>query len=129
MLNISKGNHKRFKPDLAPLIDVVFLLLIFYMLTFAIPGQGLDVKLPQGSSFHDDNEKPLSIRISLENSIRVGEKTTNLQGLEALLISEFAIRPNKTVIVQSDDKIKYDTFIRVFDLARRAGAQSFSLVM
>ena len=43
MIEISKPERDRFQVDLAPLIDVVFLLLIFFMLTFAVAGQGLDL--------------------------------------------------------------------------------------
>ena len=129
MLNITKGNHKRFKPDLAPLIDVVFLLLIFYMLTFAIPAQGLDVKLPQGTSSNATAEEPLVIRINSVDDIRVGDKQTNLQGLMKILEFKIAGRGNKSVIVHTNDKTLYDIFVRVFDMARQAGASDFSLVL
>jgi len=129
MLNITKGNHKRFKPDLAPLIDVVFLLLIFYMLTFAIPAQGLDVKLPQGVSSESPEEAPLVIKIHRADDIQVGRQSTDLKNLMAILESEIIGRRNKDVIVHTDDKTLYDVFVQVFDMARRAGASNFSLVM
>jgi len=129
MLNINKGNHKRFKPDLAPLIDVVFLLLIFYMLTFAIPSQGLDVKLPNGTSSHSAEEMPLVIRINQANNIQVGSQSTNLENLKDILKSEIAGRNNKAVVIHTHDKTLYDIFVQVFDFARQAGASDFSLVM
>ena len=49
MLNLSPTKVKRYGIDMTPLIDVVFLLLIFFMLTFAIQGQGLSISLPQAS--------------------------------------------------------------------------------
>lgn len=129
MLNISKGNHKRFKPDLAPLIDVVFLLLIFYMLTFAIPAQGLDVKLSNGTSSNTPEEMPLVIRINQADDIRVGDQSTDLKGLMKILKSEITRRSNKAVVVHTDDKALYDIFVQVFDMARQAGASDFSLVL
>ena len=48
MLDLFPSHKKRFEIDMAPLIDVVFLLLIFFMLTFAIQGQGLAISLPDG---------------------------------------------------------------------------------
>ena len=129
MLNITKGNHKRFKPDLAPLIDVVFLLLIFYMLTFAIPAQGLDVKLPNGTSSNTPEEMPLVIRINQADDIQVGDQSTNLKGLMTILQSEITRRSNKAVVVHTDDKALYDIFVQVFDMARQAGASDFSLVL
>jgi biopolymer transport protein ExbD len=61
MLQLAIKKKGRFKTDMAPLIDVVFLLLIFFMLTFAVPGQGMDVNLPNGVAESNDNEPMLSI--------------------------------------------------------------------
>ena len=129
MLKITKGNKKSFKPDLAPLIDVVFLLLIFYMLTFAVSGQGLGVTLPQGSSSNSKEEIALTIKINGIEDIQVGERRTNLSELESMLKAEIVSRKNKAVIVETNNLVKYDIFVRVFDLARQAGAKNFSLVM
>jgi biopolymer transport protein ExbD len=129
MLKITKGNKKPFKPDLAPLIDVVFLLLIFYMLTFAVSGQGLGVKLPQGSSSYTKEEIALAIKINGIEDIQVGEIRTSLSELESMLKTEIESRKNKAVIVETNNLVKYDIFVRVFDLARQAGAKNFSLVM
>jgi len=129
MLNIAKENRKRFKPDLAPLIDVVFLLIIFYMLTFAVAGQGLGVKLPQGTSSNNNDEKPLTIKIYREDDIRIGDKSIDLNNLKEFLQLEIAGRKNKAVVVHTSDKTRYEIFIKVFDLAQQAGASKFSLVM
>jgi len=129
MLNITKGNKKRFKPDLAPLIDVVFLLLIFYMLTFAIPAQGLDVKLPNEASPNTPEEMPLIIRINQIDDILVGDQSTDLKNLMTILQPEITRRRNKAVVVHTDDKTLYDIFVQVFDMARQAGASDFSLVL
>lgn len=129
MLNIAKGKKKPFKPDLAPLIDVVFLLLIFYMLTFAISGQGLNVNLPIESSSISSEEVPLSIQINGVRDIRVGKKITTIDELSAVLELEIERRKNKAVVVETNKAVEYDIFVQVFDLAREAGAKSFSLVM
>jgi biopolymer transport protein ExbD len=129
MLSIGRENHKRFKPDLAPLIDVVFLLLIFYMLTFAIPGQGLEIKLPSGSTSAEQIDKPLSIKMLSSSEFLVDGKKAELRELEALLKTEIDKRSLKTVVIHANDKAKYKNFALVLDLARLAGAKNFSLVM
>ena len=128
-MNIGKENHKRFKPDLAPLIDVVFLLLIFYMLTFAIPGQGLEIKLPPGSTSVGQVDKPLSIKMLSSSEFLVDGKKAELRELEALLKTEIDKRSLKTVVIHASENTKYENFTLVLDLARLAGAKNFSLVM
>lgn len=129
MLNIGQKKQKRFKPDLAPLIDVVFLLLVFYMLTFAIPGQGLEIKLPPGSNSAEKIDKPLSIKMLSSSEFLVGTQKADLKGLEGLLKNELNKRTLKTVIIHANEKTKYENFALVLDLARLAGAKNFSLVM
>ena len=99
------------------------------MLTFAIPAQGLNVKLPNGTSSNAPEEMPLTIRINKADVIQVGDQSTDLKGLMEILQSEITRRSNKAVVVQTDDKALYDIFVQVFDMARQAGASDFSLVL
>ena len=62
MLDLFPSKKKRFEIDMAPLIDVVFLLLIFFMLTFAIQGQGLAISLPEGEETQKE-EKDIIVKI------------------------------------------------------------------
>ncbi len=127
MIDISKPERERFQVDLAPLIDVVFLLLIFFMLTFAIAGQGLDVSLPQGESEIAQEEPDLIIRIEKDGSILLGNRNVLLESLAEELESELQERRNKLVVLESHDNTRFDLFTRVLDLARKSGAKEFSI--
>ncbi len=128
MLLIEK-QKKRFKTDLAPLIDVVFLLLIFFMLTFSVSGQGMDLSLPNGGSDEAENAPPLIVVIDHLGTIRIGEDVVALENLTSSLRQALKIRKSQTVSIQVDNKILYDLFVQVFDRARLAGAKNFSLAM
>jgi biopolymer transport protein ExbD len=127
MIDIRKPERERFQVDLAPLIDVVFLLLIFFMLTFAIAGQGLDVSLPQGESEIAQEEPDLIIRIEKESSILLGNRKVLLESLAEELESELQERRNKLVVLESHDNTRFNLFTRVLDLARKSGAKEFSI--
>lgn len=127
MIDIRKPERERFQVDLAPLIDVVFLLLIFFMLTFAIAGQGLDVSLPQGESDIAQEEADLVIRIEKDGSILLGNRNVLLESLAEELEIELQERRNKLVVLESHDNARFDLFTRVLDLARKSGAKEFSI--
>ena len=129
MLQIEIKKKGRFKTDLAPLIDVVFLLLIFFMLTFAVSGHGLDLTLPNGDSTENQDESLLAVVIDSEGVIKVGDEIIALEELTPYLRTELTKRSNKTVSIQVDDKTLYDLFVKLFDMARLAGAKDFSLNM
>ena len=129
MLQLKKRKKKRFKVDLAPLIDIVFLLLIFFMLTFALPGQGMNLNLPNESSLISPNQSQLVVRISHTGIISINDETVELGSLMGKLSKMLEHRSKKSVSIETADKTIYDLFVSVLDIARRAGAKEFSLIM
>ena len=73
MLDLFPSKKKRFEIDMAPLIDVVFLLLLFFMLTFAIQGQGLSISLPEGEETQNE-EKDIIVKIARNNNLHRNNK-------------------------------------------------------
>ena len=129
MLNLSQTNVKRYGIDMTPLIDVVFLLLIFFMLTFAIQGQGLAISLPQGAKSEQENaEKELIVKINQDDSLHLNDKQITIDSLSDTLEEQLQNRTNKLVIIDSAPRVKYGLFAQVLDLSREAGAENFSII-
>ena len=129
MLNLSQKNVKRYGIDMTPLIDVVFLLLIFFMLTFAIQGQGLTISLPQGAETEQKNEeKDLIVKINQDDSIHLNDKHIMIDSLRDTLEELVQSRSNKLVIIDSGPRVKYGLFAQVLDISREAGAENFSII-
>jgi biopolymer transport protein ExbD len=129
MLNLSQTNVKRYGIDMTPLIDVVFLLLIFFMLTFAIQGQGLTISLPQGAETEQKNaEKDLIVKINQDDSLSLNDKHIKIDSLRDALEELVQSRTNKLVIIDSGPRVKYGLFAQVLDISREAGAENFSII-
>ncbi len=128
-MKIIKYKKNQYKLDMAPLIDVVFLLLIFFMLTFAIQGQAMDIKLPQGQSTSNPvQQKDITIRISASGDLLLDNSPVTLEKLVDELKVKLASRTDKLVKIEPDKKAKYKQFAIVLDYARVAGAEDFSIV-
>ncbi len=112
---------------MAPLIDVVFLLLIFFMLTFAIQGQGLAIRLPEGAETQK-MEKAVVVKIDRNNNILLNDKPISIDSLGSVLGEELLSRSGKRVVIDSAPKVKYNLFAQVLDVSREAGAESFSII-
>jgi biopolymer transport protein ExbD len=114
---------------MTPLIDVVFLLLIFFMLTFAIQGQGLTISLPQGAETEQKNaEKDLIVKINQDDSLSLNDKHITIDSLRDALEELVQSRTNKLVIIDSGPRVKYGLFAQVLDISREAGAENFSII-
>ena len=127
MLDLFPTRRKRFQIDMAPLIDVVFLLLIFFMLTFAIQGQGLAVSLPEGEESLKV-EKDIIVKIDRNNNIRLNGRPIQIDSLRGVLKEELLSHSGKLVVIDSAPKVKYELFTRVLDVSREAGAENFSII-
>ena len=127
MLNLFPSRRKRFQIDMAPLIDVVFLLLIFFMLTFAIQGQGLAISLPEGEET-EKVEKDIIVKIDHNNKIYLNDRQIEIDSLGAALGEDLLRRSDKMVVIDSAPRVKYELFARVLDVSRAAGAENFSII-
>ncbi len=127
MLDLFPSRRKRFQIDMAPLIDVVFLLLIFFMLTFAIQGQGLAISLPEGEET-EKVEKDIIVKIDRNNKLYLNDRQIQIDSLGAALGEDLLRRSDKLVVIDSAPKVKYGLFARVLDVSREAGAEHFSII-
>ena len=127
MLDLFPSQKKRFQIDMAPLIDVVFLLLIFFMLTFAIQGQGLAISLPEGEET-EKVEKDIVVKIDRNNKLYLNNRQIEIDSLGAALGEDLLRRSDKLVVIDSAPKVKYGLFARVLDVSREAGAENFSII-
>jgi len=129
MVQLEIRKKQRFKSDLAPLIDVVFLLLIFFMLTFALPVQGVNLDLTNESSTIVSDESQLIVRIDNMSVITINDEVVVLGSLVNELREKLKYRNDKSVSIETSDKTKYDLFVSVLDKVRLAGAKELSLIM
>ena len=127
MLDLFPSQKKRFQIDMAPLIDVVFLLLIFFMLTFAIQGQGLAISFPEGEET-EKVEKDIIVKIDRNNKLYLNDRQIQIDSLGTALGEDLLRRSDKLVVIDSAPKVKYGLFARVLDLSREAGAEHFSII-
>ena len=127
MLDLFPSHKKRFEIDMAPLIDVVFLLLIFFMLTFAIQGQGLAISLPDGEETQKVG-KDIIVKIDRNSNLLLNDKPIELDSLRSALAEELSTRSDKLVVIDSAPKVKYNLFAQVLDVSREAGAENFSII-
>ena len=127
MLDLFPSRKKRFQIDMAPLIDVVFLLLIFFMLTFAIQGQGLAINLPEGEET-EKVTKDIIVKINRNNKLHLNDRPIQIDALGDALGQDLLKRSEKLVVIDSAPKVKYELFTRVLDISREAGAENFSII-
>ena len=114
--------------NMAPLIDIVFLLLIFFMLgSKFIADQGIKIKLPAAESAAAQNNKNLSIFIAREGTITINNREVKPESLEEELNRHLDGMYEKNIIIRADREIPLDLAVQVMDASKKAGADGVTI--
>ena len=116
--------------NLTPLIDIVFLLLVFFMLTaHFVRDEGLPIELPEAASAHAlDNNEPVEVVISSDGRITHHGKLVVPEQLQATLTALLATKLEKRVVIRGDAEAGLGDSVKVLDAARLAGATGIDIV-
>ncbi len=115
--------------NLTPLIDVIFQLLIFFMLTSSFIYPALDMKLPRADSEKISSEaQQLVISVDKENRIYLNCEEVSEADLERILRTKLPSVEKHAVFFRADRETPYERFTQIMQTATRAGARSFNLI-
>jgi biopolymer transport protein ExbD len=116
--------------NLTPLIDIVFLLLVFFMLTaHFIENQAIDIKLPQASSAKPiEDDQYVEIVLTPEGELMMGGKAIAKEELEQVIRGELHAPGKDFVRLRGDHESNFGMAVHVMDAARKAGAKSLDIL-
>ena len=111
------------RPDLTPMIDVVFQLLIFFMVTavFAIT-PGLDIKLPEAEEAQAPEKENLFIVVDQDGNMKLNHQSVTFANLKDKLQEKRNLLDNTTlIIIQGDERATHGQIVQIMDIARQVG--------
>lgn len=102
--------------DLTPLIDVVFMLLVFFIMTTTFSRPVLDIILPKSETAENPSNRPkeLLIGVKADGSLHHNDKPVSKEELPALLDS----MPESLLNLHVDEKAPFEAFVGVVDIVR-----------
>ena len=121
--------RKQIGLDVTPLVDVIFLLLIFFLLTTTfVTSPGIPIDLPTAAS-DPQAKKPKFIEISLtaKHQVYVQGVLIPKASLQAQLRKEKKQNGELTVLIRADNKARHEMVVYLMDQARRAGLTKLSI--
>lgn len=128
-MSFKRKKREEIRVELTSMVDVVFLLLIFFMIsTTFVESQGIVVALPTANS-EKIQQSPEEVKIYLEQSgrIHLDEHLITFSDLEAHLASYAEQAATTTFILMADKKAQHGRVVELMDAARRAGFQKLAI--
>ena len=128
-MKVQLPSHKKARIEMLPLIDIVFLLLVFFiyaMLSMAVH-RGLPVELPLSTTAEIDKQLTLSVSVEADETIYVDKERVALEHLTEALRSKADRIREPGVLIFADRSLQYQMIYNVLDKIRQAGLSRISL--
>ena len=108
---------------LTSLIDIVFLLLIYFLLTtnFMVD-EGIKIKLPQARAAVPQTEETITVYVDAQGRAFLGEEEISLDRLFDRIKEKIGGREDELVVVRADRAVILNKAVKVMDIAKAAGA-------
>ena len=126
--NLPRRKQKDVGIDMGPLMDIVFILLIFFVATSSFTREtGVDVTKPQAQSASQLEKENLLIAITREGTIHMNERQVDLASLQDILKQSLAKAPDREAVVIADKESETGVLVQVIDMCNLAGVKKVSI--
>lgn len=118
-MNIRGRNKVSPEFNMSSMTDIVFLLLIFFMLTSTlVTTNALDLVLPKAKGKTDSN-KSISVSINKDLQFFIDKKLIDETNLEQELLTALGTQENKAIVLRAEEGVPIEKAVSVLDLANR----------
>ncbi len=131
MINITaarRASRQSLELNIAPLIDMVFILLIFFLVTTSFVREtGVDVQRPSATTAVSKDRATLLIAVTADDQIYVERSLIDIRALRIHVERALAENPEGSVVIVADRDSRTGTAIQVMDACRQAGAEDVAI--
>ena len=127
-MEFRRGRKPEVTINIAPLVDVVFLLVIFFAVsTTFLESAGLQLELPESSSTAERDARSLTVFLAADGEISFAGETVSADDLAERLGASLAESEEKIVVLRADTRTEHGRVVRLMDLIRAAGAEALTV--
>lgn len=121
MIEVRRRRSVPLEPEIAPLVDVVFILLLFFVVTASFADLGISLALPEAETAAAQDPRVLVVSIDADGRVYAGRVEVPLDRLRDVLEQRRAEVPDGELALRADRAAPYGTFVTVLDRARSVG--------
>ena len=128
-MNFSRARRVEPVVDVTPLIDIIFQLVLFFMVsTTFVTAPGIEVDLPRSSADSVLREQDdLSIWIAADGAVYVDDRPVDFAGLQAAMDAAAQKNPGTLIMLKADREVDHGRVVAVMDAARTRGLTQLAI--
>ena len=124
-----KSLYEEQELNMTPLIDCVFLLLIFFMVTTVfLHTKGLEVDMPAQSEATEEKKKDINVLVDRDGKIQIKGEDVRPTALAGRLVAAMEEANNENIIIQADGECAQKHVVFVVDRAKEVGVEGIAFV-
>ncbi len=122
-------SHKVPDLNIIPMIDIMFFLLVFFMLStmYMVDLKTIPVKLPQAQNASTDTSTTFAVTMKADGSVYLGDAQTDINSLVMQARMEQKNNPSFAVVIRAEKELEYGRVIELVDKLKGAGVSRFGL--
>jgi biopolymer transport protein ExbD len=121
-MQFSKNQQKKVTLNITSLMDIMFILIIFFTVTSTFLEQpGIELKLPEAESSETHTAEKVIVFVDAQGEIYINKNKIQLEALAETVAELLQAQTEKMVVLRADEKATHGTIIRVMDLLRKKG--------
>ena len=122
------GEEEENEINLTPMLDVVFIMLIFFIVTASfIKEAGIDVDRPDAPSAESQDDAAILIAISANDEIWIDRRETEPNAVRGMIERLHAENPKGSIVIQADEESTNEMLVVVMEAAKQAGVTNVAI--
>ena len=121
-------NEEEFDLNITPMLDVVFIILIFFVVTSSfVKESGVDVSRPSASTTERKERGNIMVGITANDTVWIDKHQVDIRAVRANIERLHAENPEGAVVIQADKDARTGVLVQVLDQSRLAGVNNVSI--
>jgi biopolymer transport protein ExbD len=123
-----KRDEEETEVNLTPMLDIVFIMLIFFIVTASfVKEAGIDVNRPGAVTAERKERASILVALTEDGQVWIDKRQVDIRAVRANIERLRAENPEGSVVIQADKNSKNGILVKVMDAARQAGVQNVSI--
>ena len=128
LISVDSEAQQEGSVDITPMLDVVFIMLIFFIVTATfIKESGVEVNKPSASTAAVQDKANILIAIDKHNQVWINRRQVDIRAVRPNVERLHAENPKGTVVIQADKESINDVLVQVMDASRQAGVYDIAI--
>ena len=130
-MKLKRRNVKRGRIEIIPMIDTIFFLLVFFMISTLSMARysGLAVNLPKAATGQQQPSESAAVTIAPDGKVSIDKQEVPREKIREILQQRLLAKPDLLVLINADEHVEHGLVVEIMDIARQAGVAKMAIAV